>query len=121
MTTFGFFPCAAPVWQFASSSTPSVSHNSPLFALIAATPISRCAASHSKLVLALVEIRQLDRIEKILDLVFGEHLLLADDLEDALAALVRLSGQLARLLVADHRVQGGDDPDRGLHVVLELL
>src|SRR5215471_20860838 len=105
MTTFGFLPCAAPVWQFASSSTPNVSHNSPLFALIAATPVSGCLGPVSVLVLALVQIRQLDRVEEVFDLVLGQDLLLADHLEDALAALVGLGGELGRLLVADHRVQ----------------
>src|SRR6185369_2071869 len=41
-------------------------------------------------ILALVEIGQLRRVEQVLDLRLGQHVLLADDLEDALAARVRL-------------------------------
>ena len=74
------------------------------------------------LVLAsLIEIRQLHRVEQVLDLRLGQDLLLADDLEDPLAALVGLVGQLGRLLVAEHRIERGHDADRRLHVVREHL
>ena len=51
----------------------------------------------------------------------GENVLLADDLEDALAALVGLVRQLGGLLVAQDRIERGDDADRRLHVVREHL
>src|SRR5436190_2983680 len=73
------------------------------------------------LVFAGVEIGELRRIEQILDLSLGEDVLLANDLENALAALVGLVGELGRLVVADDRVERGDDADRGFHVVLEHL
>src|SRR5690242_12849654 len=125
ITTFGFLPCAVLVWQFASSRTPSVNHNNPLFALIATAPVSwvtpaRGSCRRLVLVLALVQVRELDWVQQVLDLVLGQDLLLADHLEDALAALVGLGRQLGRLLVADHGIERGHDADRGLHVVLEL-
>src|SRR5215510_7691222 len=104
MTTFGFFPCAVLVWQFASIKTPRASHNRLLRDLMTATPVSR-VDGRLVLVLALVQVRQLDRVQEVLDLLLGERLLLADDLEDALAALVRLVRELGRLVVAEHRVQ----------------
>src|SRR5262245_54274639 len=79
------------------------------------------SASLLVLVLAPVEVRQLDRVEQIGDLLLVQDLLLADDLDDPLSALVGLRRQLGRLLVAEHGVEGGHDPDRGLHVVREHL
>src|SRR5262245_1008923 len=46
------------------------------------------------LVLALVQVGQLDRVEQIFDLILGQDVLLADDLEDPLTALVGLGRQL---------------------------
>ena len=69
----------------------------------------------------LIEIGQLDRIEQVVDLCFRQDFLLADDLEDSFAALVGFVRELRRLLVAEDRIERGDDADRGFHVVLRAL
>src|SRR6476659_4656254 len=64
------------------------------------------------LVLALVEVRELHRIEQVCDLLFGQHMLVTDDLENPLAARIGLVRQLGGLVISDHRVQCRDDADR---------
>src|SRR4030095_9104973 len=68
-------------------------------------------------ILVLVKLRQLHRVEQLGDLRLSENLALANDLEDPLAALVRLVRQLGRLVVTQHRVERRRDADGGLHVV----
>src|SRR5262245_47927581 len=70
---------------------------------------------------ASVEVGELHGIEQVLNLRFREHLLLADDLEDALAARVGFARELRSLLVADDGIERRHDADGRLHVVREHL
>src|SRR6187549_3188460 len=56
-------------------------------------------------ILALVEIGQLLRVEQRGDLFLRQELPLAHDLEQSFAALVRVRGQLRRLLVPEHGIE----------------
>src|SRR5262245_40735321 len=110
-----------PGWQFTTAITPStmLSANNPrelLGHFMTNTPSRRNPDWSLPWVLALVQVGQLLGIEQFLNLLFGQDVLLTDDLDDALAALVGLVGELGRLLVAHHGIEGRDDADRGLHV-----
>src|SRR6185436_12690693 len=117
MTTLGL---AAPTAPVANSSATTSARTVPRAFI--RTPLRLLSYVSTLLrVLRGIQVGQLDRVEQVLDLRFRQDLLLPDDLEDALAALVSFVRELGRLLVADDRVQGRDDADRGLHVVLEHL
>src|SRR5262249_11508960 len=116
MMTLGFFAPWAPATpariRAAAPTTPTIRSR-----FICVPP--RSAPESLLLVQRRIEIGQLDRIEQVLDLILGQDLLLPDDLENALAALVGLVCQLGGLVVTDHRIERGDDAHRGLEVVLE--
>src|SRR5689334_10539182 len=57
------------------------------------------------------------RVEDLFELLFREDALLADKLDDPLAGLHGLRGELGGAMVADDRVQGRDRADAVLYVV----
>src|SRR6478672_12255319 len=50
-------------------------------------------------------------VEDLIDLLVGQDVLAADELDDPLPGLHRFRGKLGRPLVPDHRVERGDRPD----------
>src|SRR5262245_3771660 len=100
ITTFGFFVlCWAQAAPAAIRTAVPMTHVT-FTSFMSIFPLRPIRGS-LLLVLAGIEVRQLDRVEQVLDLVLGQDLLLPDDLEDALAALVGLVRQLGRLVIAD--------------------
>ena len=59
------------------------------------------------------------RDQDLVDLRIGQDVLLAHQLDDALARFHRLGRELGRPVVADHRIERRDRADAGLDVVLE--
>src|SRR3954463_4549704 len=115
MTTLGsFLSWAAALCQLAATSSRAMAARAFRYVFMSSLPLGlRIDAA--------VEIGQLDRIEQIGDLLLGEDLLFADDLQDPLAALVGLGGELGGLVVADDRIERRHDADGGLRVVLQHL
>jgi hypothetical protein len=72
-------------------------------------------------VLGRIQVRELRRIEELLDLLLRQCVLLAHDLEQALVLFQGLLRELGRLLVPEHRVERGHDADRVLDVIREDL
>ena len=70
-------------------------------------------------VFGFVQPSQLDWIQQLLDLFLGERVLLADNLQDALAALARLDSELGSLFVADDRIERGGEANGRFHVMRE--
>ena len=92
------FVCAAnSLRRVASTSMPSALQGQAFHERIYIVRMSCYFCS----VVALVEIGQLDRVEQIRDLRFGQDLALADDFKDSLSALVGFVRQLRRLLVSE--------------------
>src|SRR5678816_1281873 len=58
-------------------------------------------------------------VEDLIDLLVGEDVLAADELDDPLPGLHRFGGELGRALVPDDRVQRRDGPDAVLDIALE--
>src|SRR5436190_2479564 len=115
MTTLGFFaPWAhsVPAAIVAASISTAIRMSFTSVSPRASMPRLESAADEGRSprslllgrVFRLVEVRELHRVEEILDLSLGQHLVLPDDLEDALAALVRLVRELGGLLVPDDGV-----------------
>ena len=73
------------------------------------------------LVFALIQSSQLDGIQKLLDLRFGQYLFFADNFQDALAALVCFTGQFRGFFIANDWIQGSNDADRGFHIMFQHL
>src|SRR6516164_4382041 len=118
MTTLGFF---APWARAAPASSMAAAPITPAVLSTLMCIPSDSGSDLLLLVLVRVEVGQFDLVEQVFDLRLGEDLLLPDDLEDPLAAPVHLVGELGGLLVAQHRIERGHDPDCGLHVVLQHL
>src|SRR5215813_13461712 len=85
-----------------------------------------CDLSHNRtnsplVILALVQSGQLDWVEQFLDLLFGQYMFLANNLEDSLPALVGFTGQLSCLFVTHHWIQRCDNSYRCFEIVFEHL
>ena len=71
------------------------------------------------LVFALVEPSELYRIKQLLDLGFRQDLLLANDSQNATAALVGFDGQFRCFFMTRDGIKRRNDADCGFHVVFE--
>src|SRR4051812_30275135 len=119
ITTFGFLVCAEAIETLTADVTATKTarlllRNFMMVLLCSKNPDSRLAG-----ILALVELRELDRIEQVFDLRLGQKFFLTNDFENAFVALVGLGGKLGGLVVSKNRIEGRHDPYRGFHVAFE--